>query len=202
MQDMPRRAIAAFAAIVSRPTRSRMTPPTNDSPPRPTSGPGKADTTHTRTLAREFFASALYVAIVLLTALVALPKDRLPSDISIVGTLFGTAVGLIVAHFVAFRLAAHFTAESGIAPAPITQEAGAGLAGGLLVATIAAIPYALWDADDALLATLITLAFLPAFMGMAIARLRGRSWTKSLLAAAITLVIAIFVVLIKYELGH
>jgi hypothetical protein len=35
---------------------------------------------HVRALAREFFASALYVAMVLLTALVALPKERLPSD--------------------------------------------------------------------------------------------------------------------------
>lgn len=179
-----------------------MTPPAHDSPPPPTTGPGEVSTMHVRVLAREFLASALYVAIVLLTALVALPKDRLPSDVSVVGTLFGTSVGLILAHFVAFRFAAHFTADSGIAPPPVIQEAGAGLAGGLLVAALAAIPYALWDDLDALLATLISLAFLPALMGMAIARLRGRSWARSLLAAAIALVIAFVVVLIKYELGH
>lgn len=157
---------------------------------------------HVRALAREFFASALYVAMVLLTALVALPKDRFPSDGSVVATLFGTALGLILAHFVAFRLAAHFTAETGIAPAPVAQEAGAGLAGGLVVATLAALPFAVLDGEDALLATLLALAILPAVMGLAIARLRGRTWGVSLLAGGIALGFALLVVTVKYALGH
>ena len=52
---------------------------------------------HRRALAREFFASALYVALVLLAALVALPRDRLPTDHAVMATLFGTALGLVLA---------------------------------------------------------------------------------------------------------
>jgi len=139
---------------------------------------------------------------VLLTALVALPKDRLPSDGSVVATLFGTALGLILAHFVAFRLAAHFTAETGIAPAPVAQEAGAGLAGGLVVATLAALPFAVLNGENALVATLIALAILPAIMGVAIARLRGRAWGVSLLAGGLALGLALVVVGAKYALAH
>jgi hypothetical protein len=175
-------------------------------PPPATAPPGAAaaapDPSHVRALAREFFASALYVAMVLLTALVALPKDRLPSDGSVVATLFGTALGLILAHFVAFRLAAHFTAETGIAPAPVAQEAGAGLAGGLLVATLAALPFAVLNGENALVATLIALAILPAVMGVAIARLRGRTWGVSLLSGGLALGLALVVVSAKYALGH
>ena len=49
-----------------------------------------------------------------------MPRTRLPSDHAVVATLFGTALGLILAHFVAFQFAAHFTAETGW-EAPIIQ---------------------------------------------------------------------------------
>ena len=169
----------------------------------PTLIPGGGDgTAHPRALAREFFASALYVALVLLAALVALPRTRLPSDHAVVATLFGTALGLILAHFVAFQFAAHFTAEAGRAEAPIIQEAAAGMAGGLLVAVVAAIPYVVFEGDDALLGALLALATLPAIMGGAIARLRGRSRTQSLGAAFLALLAAMVVVYIKDFLGH
>ncbi len=164
-------------------------------------GEGEASV-HRRALAREFFASALYVALVLLAALVALPRDRLPTDHAVMATLFGTALGLVLAHFVAFRFAAHFTAEAGRAEAPLIQEAASGLAGGLLVAIIAGIPYVVFDGDDALLGSLIALATLPAVMGGAIARLRGRSRAQSLAAAGLALVAAMAVVYVKDFLGH
>lgn len=163
---------------------------------------GPPDPHHRQALAREFLASALYVAIVLLTALVALPRARMPSDISVVATMLGTAVGLIAAHFVAFRLAAHMTSEAGVAPAPVLEEAGAGFAGGLTVAILAALPFAILDGNDALLATLIALAILPALMGLAIARLRGHSWAASAMTAGIVLIIALAVVALKTALGH
>lgn len=156
---------------------------------------------HRRALAREFFASALYVALVLLAALLALPRDRLPTDHAVMATLFGTALGLVLAHFVAFRFAAHFTAEAGRAEAPLIQEAAAGMAGGLLVAVIAGIPYVLFEGDDALLGSLVALATLPAIMGGAIARLRGRSRTQSLMAAGLALFAAMVVVYVKDFLG-
>jgi hypothetical protein len=160
------------------------------------------ESVHRRALAREFFASALYVALVLLATLVAVPRDRLPSDHAVLATLFGTALGLVLAHFVAFRYAAHFTAEAGRAGAPLIQEALAGLAGGLVVALVAAVPYVLFEGDDALLGALIALAVIPAVMGFAIARLRGKSRTRSFGAAGIALIAAMAVVYVKDFLGH
>ena len=169
-------------------------------PPQP---PGEDEATmHRRALAREFFASALYVAIVLLAVLVALPREQLPADHAVVATLIGTALGLVLAHFVAFRLAAHLTSESGWAGAPLIQEAGAGLVGGLVVALVAAVPYLLLDGDDALLGSLLALATLPAIMGGSIARLRGRSRGQSLIAAGLALALALAVVYVKNSLGH
>lgn len=46
------------------------------------------------------------------------------------------------------------------------------------------------------------LAALPALTGMAIARLRGRSWASSLLTAVVVLAAAVVVVLVKQALGH
>ena len=76
------------------------------------------------------------------------------------------------------------------------------MAGGLLVAMIAGIPYVVFDGDDALLGSLIALATLPAIMGGAIARLRGRSRTQSLAAAGLALIAAMVVVYVKDFLGH
>jgi DMSO reductase anchor subunit len=157
---------------------------------------------HRRALAREFFASALYVALVLLATLVAVPRDRLPSDHAVMASMIGTALGLILAHFVAFRYAAHFTAEAGRADTPLVQEALAGLAGGMSVALVASIPYVVFEGDDALLGALVVLGTLPAIMGGAIARLRGYSRTRSLGAAGMALIAASLVVYVKDFLGH
>ena len=63
------------------------------------------DDAEERLAAREFFAAALYMALVLLAALVAVPTDRLPPDADVVGLLVGSAIGLTLAHWLAFRLA-------------------------------------------------------------------------------------------------
>jgi predicted lysophospholipase L1 biosynthesis ABC-type transport system permease subunit len=89
-----------------------------------------------------------------------------------------------------------------VAPEDVAKEAGAGLAGGLAAALLASLPFAVLDGESALIATLMALAFLPALMTLAIARLRGRSWLVSVVASAIGLGVALLVVLIKYELGH
>jgi hypothetical protein len=66
-----------------------------------------------RALAREFLASAPQVAMVPLAAPVALPKARRPGDATVVTTLIGTALAVVVAHYAAFRLAADLTSEAG-----------------------------------------------------------------------------------------
>lgn len=156
----------------------------------------------TRLAAREFFAAALYMALVLLAVLVAVPTERLPSDESVVGLLIGSAIGLTLAHWLAFRLAAHLTEDGGFAAQSAAREAAAQIAGGVGVATLGAVPFLLLDGEAALTGALVVLAAMPALTGLAIARLRGRSWLSSLLAAAVVLLVAVVVVLVKEGLGH
>ena len=155
-----------------------------------------------RLVAREFFASALYMAMVLLAVLVAVPKDRLPSDGAVAWLLLGSAIGLVLAHWLAFRLAAHLTVEGGFATASAAREALAQIGGGLAVAVLAAVPFLLLDGEAALTGSLLVLAALPALTGLAIARLRGRSWLTSALTASVVLVVAAVIVAVKAALGH
>jgi len=152
--------------------------------------------------AREFFAAALYMALVLLAVLVAVPRDRLPADADVAGLLVGSAIGLTLAHWLAFRLAAHLTEEGGFATESAVREAGAQVGGGVAVAAIASLPFLLLDGEAALIGSLVLLAALPALTGMAIARLRGRSWLSSIVTGAIVLALAVVVVLVKAALGH
>jgi hypothetical protein len=162
----------------------------------------RAAESHARILAREFFTAALYMALVLLAGLVALPVERLPSDRVVIATLVGTAIGLILAHWLAFRLAAHLTDESGVWAGAAAQEAGAQIAGGLAVAVIASAPFLVLDGADALHIALLTLAAMPAATGLAIARLRGRSWVSSSLAAGVVFAVAVAIVEVKAAVGH
>ncbi len=156
----------------------------------------------TRLAAREFFASALYMALVLLAVLAAVPTENLPSDESVVGLMIGSAIGLTLAHWLAFRLAAHLTEDGGFAAQSAAREAAAQVLGGVGVAALAAAPFLILDGDAALTGALVVLAALPALTGLAIARLRGRSWLSSLVTAAVVLLLAVVVVLVKEGLGH
>ena len=155
-----------------------------------------------RLAAREFFASALYMALVLLAVLVAVPTERVPADDAVVGLLVGSAIGLTLAHWLAFRLAAHLTDEGGFAAESAAREAAAQISGGLAVAGLASMPFVLLDGEAALTGALVVLAALPALTGVAIARLRGRSWLASLLTAAVVLAVALLIVAVKAAVGH
>jgi hypothetical protein len=161
-----------------------------------------ADDQEARVTAREFFAAALYMALVLLAALVAVPTDRLPPDEAVAGLLVGSAIGLTLAHWLAFRLAANLTVEGGFATESAAREAGAQIGGGLAVAAVAALPFLLLHGEAALIGSLVLLAALPALTGIAIARLRGRPWLSSLVFGAIVLSASAVVVLVKSALGH
>lgn len=156
----------------------------------------------TRLAAREFFAAALYMALVLLAVLVAVPTESVPPDEAMVGLLIGSALGLTLAHWLAFRLAAHLTEEGGLAAQSAAREAAAQVAGGVGVAVLAAAPFLVLDGEAALTGALVVLAAMPALTGLAIARLRGRSWVSSLVTAAVVLLLAVVVVLVKEGLGH
>lgn len=150
---------------------------------------------------REFLAAALYMALVQWAAMLAIPEDRLPEDGTVVALLLGTAIGLVLAHWLAFRLAAH-VADGGFAAASAAREAGAQVGGGLCVGIAAALPFILFDGRTALDVSVTVLAALPALTGLAIARLRGMSTTASVAMAGGVLVAALAVVAVKAAAGH
>lgn len=175
---------------------------TGSPPVSPASAPAVPERAHRKLLAREMLASVLYITLVLLAALVAVPSSRLPSDRYLVGIILGTSLGLLLAHWFAFRLAAHITTEQGHWTPSAAQEAAAQLVGGLAVASLAAIPFVLLDSATAMAVTLWLLAALPAVAGFLIARLRGSSRVVALATGAWVLVLAGGVVVLKNALGH
>jgi hypothetical protein len=158
--------------------------------------------THRRLLAREALASALYLALVLLAGLVVLPVDALPADNVVVAGLVGTAVGLVLAHWFAFRLAAHLTAEGGRWSRSAAQEAAAQVAGAAAVAAVAALPFLVVSGRTAVLVSLALLATLPALTGALVARLRGAPTVGTVVTALVVLLLALAVVAAKAALGH
>lgn len=157
---------------------------------------------HARLLAREGIASSLYLALVLLGAVVATPADSFPSDRVAIKLLLGTALGLVLAHWLAFRLAARLTDSSGGLTATAGQEAGAQILGALAVALAATGPFLVLDGRAARISALLVLAALPASAGLMIARLNGLGWSGALLRGAVVLVLATVVVAVKASVDH
>jgi hypothetical protein len=153
-------------------------------------------------LAREGLASALYVAVVLLATLVVVPQERLPSDLHLVELMFGAGIGLLAAHWFAFRLATRLTSEQGAWTRMAAEEATAMLLGGLVPVVVASAPFLLLDGQAALLTALLLLAAFPAIAGGLVARLQGRSWLVTVLSGATVLILATGVVVLKTALSH
>ncbi len=142
------------------------------------------------------------MALVLLAALTALPDDRIPESWGVLALLVGTAVGLMLAHWVAFRLATQLAEDTGVSPESAAREAGAQVAGGVLAALIAGLPLLFLQGQAGVVASQALLSGLLAITGLRIGRLRGWSWPRSIVTAAIVLAVALAVVGVKAALGH
>jgi len=156
---------------------------------------------HRQQLARELVASALYVDLVLLAGLVVVPSDQLPHGRVVVPVVLGTAIGLLAAHWLAFRLAVQVT-TAGTWHRAASQEAAAQLAGGLSVAVLAALPFLLLPPEQALRVALLLLVVPPAAIGLAIGRLRGHTWALSAVVALVALLAEAVVVAVKIGGAH
>jgi len=156
---------------------------------------------HRRQLARELVASALYVDLVLLAGLVVVPADQLPHGRVVVPVVLGTAIGLLAAHWVAFRLAVQVTTAGNWHEAA-SQEAAAQLVGGLGVAILAALPFVWLAPDQALRVAMLVLVAPSAAVGVAIGRLRGHSWLRSTGVAVVVLLVDAVVVAVKIGGAH
>lgn len=146
---------------------------------------------------------ALYVAVCLLAALVVAGEADVDHRRSILAVIWGTTLGLALAHWFAFRLSARLIAKGTVRRSD-AELAIAQLCGAVLVALVATIPVLVFNGSDHQLevTTWVVLGFV-ALVGYAVARVSEATMVRSLLYASAIAVLASGVVIVKNALtGH
>jgi hypothetical protein len=123
--------------------------------------PTHGDADHRRERLREGVTMALYISLSLLAVMVALPPEVSPAASSTPAfTLFLTALGLLIAHQLAFRISARL-AHGGHVASEHLELLGAQTAGGLVVTFVAVVPVLLLGVSPGVLvAELLLVAFI------------------------------------------
>lgn len=153
-------------------------------------------------LRREAFTMALYVAICLLAALSAVTEHVAESERDVFKLVWGTTVGLALAHWFAFRVSARLVA-SGPARRHDALAAGVQLAGAAAVGVLATVPILVLPESMQLGVVRDVLAFFIAVVGFAVARNGGAGRGRSMLYGASILIVATIVAGVKNSLvGH
>lgn len=151
-------------------------------------------------LRKEAYTMALYVAICLLAALIALPEPGVGVDVA--GIIWGVTIGLAVAHWFAFRVSARLVGAGRVHQHDL-ESAGAQLAGAATVAILASIPVILFAEDSELLLVELVLAGFIAVVGFAVARGSGAGRARATIYALLVLVLAVAIAVLKNVLaGH
>jgi hypothetical protein len=146
---------------------------------------------------REAVTMVLYVCIVLAAEFVA-GVDDVESERFAVEVIWGTVIGLALAHVFAFNLAARLL-TGGRSP-EVRAAAWAQLAAAAALALIVTIPFVLFSLRPALRVDAFLVAGLIGVAAYAASRGSGVSWKRSLFDGLIALAIALLVVSIKVGL--
>jgi len=165
-------------------------------------GDSAAGSEHRLELRKEAWVMALYVAVCLLAALSAVAEHAGDGHVRALGLIWGTTIGLTLAHVFAFRVSARLIAEGEIRPddrdATVAQ-----LIGATAVAVIATIPVLLLPATAEFDVVRWELAVLIALVGYVVAKSSGAGRTRSLVYGAVLLITAVAIALTKNVLsGH
>jgi hypothetical protein len=147
---------------------------------------------------REAVTMALYVGLSLLAVLVALPAAVADEGTGL--TVLLTAVALLLAHQVAFRLSTRLV-NRGLLDAEGQRLLAAQALGGLAIAVLAAAPVFLLGASGIQVAEFLLLAFV-AGTGYVTARGAGRSPTRSVGYVVVLVVAVVLVLFVKSLVGH
>ena len=153
---------------------------------------------HTR---RAVATMALYMTVVLMGAIATVPADDLDEDVEVAAVIWGSALGLALAHWFAFNASAHLFRGEGINADELREGVWEALAA-LAVAVVATVPLLLLDNTAAAAVALFTLAVVVTAVAYVASRHGGLSRTRALLRGAVTLVAAVIVALLKIWLGH
>jgi hypothetical protein len=156
---------------------------------------------------REAVTMVLYVSVVEIAELAAIPEQHFatgrvsgPVGASLLAIVWGTAVGLAIAHWFAFRLAA--PAFRGERPTRLDSYIGLAQAGGaMLVAAVSSIPVLLFSDLRAQETTGDVPALVIGIVGYLIARSTGRSRLTSVFYAATALALGVLVAIVKMRVA-
>jgi hypothetical protein len=153
---------------------------------------------------------ALYVSIVLLATLAALPVGpdeghepvRGPVGIELIAILWGTTVGLALAHSFAFVVATHGLGGGRLRGHDL-KEATAEVAGAAFVAAVASVPVLLLSEETEQQVVPFVLALIIGVVGYLVERYNGRTRLASLVFGVVTLVVGLLAAAAKNLLsGH
>ena len=148
---------------------------------------------------RDATAMMLYVSVVLLAELVALPKEVIGWEL--VAIVWGTAIGLVVAHTFAFQVATHGM-SGGWLRGDDRDEVLLELTGVAVVAAIASIPVMLFGDSVQHTGVSLTISATIAAIAYFVERLNDHSRTASLAFSALALLMAMLVAAVKAVLVH
>jgi hypothetical protein len=174
---------------------------TEDSAPLPVATAAGTDHIHPDHLRKEGWTMALYVAICLIAALTALANlTAIPGHI--LGLVWGTTVGLAVAHVFAFRIAGRLV-HAGDLPRADRIISLVQLAAAAAVAVVVSVPVLLAPTINEITWARYTCAAIIGVVGYLVARGAERSRIRSVLFGLGVLVAAFAVAALKHALsGH
>ena len=150
---------------------------------------------------REAVTMALYVGVVLAAEFVAV-EEHAVDELSTVAVIWGSALGVALAHVFAFNLAARLFAGGGLAPGT-RRAVWAQLASAAAVAFVVTVPFLFLTLGPALDVSGFLLATLIGVTAYVASREAGAGRIRSLVDGLIALVVATAIVSVEVGLtGH
>lgn len=149
---------------------------------------------------REAMTMALYISLSLLAVLVALPADRASTGAAAAVTIVATALGLALAHHVAFRLSSRLV-DKGLVTAESLHLLGAQMCGAGSVAVVAALPPLLVGGETGRVLSEVLLLVFIAGVGYRAAR-QSVGPGRSIVYVGGLVVLVGIVVAVKTAVGH
>jgi hypothetical protein len=153
-----------------------------------------------RELVRESVTMALYISLSLLAVLTALPSSAAEEDARLAALVAFTAIGLVLAHAVAFRLSTRLVSRGQVGESAARQLA-AQLVGGAIVTVLAVLPLLVLG-PSGLPWSRGVLLVLVAGVGYAAARSVPVSRPRALVYVLLVVVVVLVVLAVKGWAGH
>jgi hypothetical protein len=150
---------------------------------------------------REAVTMALYLSLSLLAVLLAIPTSSNGSVQDPVGLIFLTAVGLLVAHLLAFAISSRLVTR-GMLDAQARLIALAQIVGGAVVVVLVMLPMLFFDAPTSVQIGQALLLTFVAAVGYLAARQSQVSRFRSLVYVGVVVVSVLVVLGLKAAVGH